>query len=238
MIIIPDVHGRSFWKSAVNGREEEEILFLGDYVDPYYHHEDLAPWDGMTALLEIIAFKKQHMNNVTLLLGNHDLSYLSKHFPKCRFDYENAEIIHRAILDNLSLFQIAYQKIIAGKRYIFTHAGILPSWLNENEMILGRADSSNIAAILNREFSAGNLYDALGNISEYRGGQFESGSCVWADVREHIELSERSDTNPLHDVFQIFGHTYQEGGKPIITDLFACLDCSRSFFLDDEGHIS
>lgn len=29
MIIIPDVHGRSFWRNAI----EEPIFFLGDYLD-------------------------------------------------------------------------------------------------------------------------------------------------------------------------------------------------------------
>ena len=35
MIIIPDVHGRKFWRNAVKGFETEKIVFLGDYVDPY-----------------------------------------------------------------------------------------------------------------------------------------------------------------------------------------------------------
>ena len=34
-IVIPDVHGRDFWRSAVRGREKEKIIFLGDYVHPY-----------------------------------------------------------------------------------------------------------------------------------------------------------------------------------------------------------
>ena len=36
MIIIPDVHGRTFWRQAVNDYlGKEHILFLGDYLDPY-----------------------------------------------------------------------------------------------------------------------------------------------------------------------------------------------------------
>ena len=34
MIIIPDVHGRVFWKEIVKN-SEDKIIFLGDYVDPY-----------------------------------------------------------------------------------------------------------------------------------------------------------------------------------------------------------
>ena len=35
MIIIPDIHGRTFWKQAIQGKETEDIVFLGDYLDPY-----------------------------------------------------------------------------------------------------------------------------------------------------------------------------------------------------------
>ena len=43
-IVIPDVHGRDFWRSAVRGREEEKIIFLGDYVDPYSWEGILSIW--------------------------------------------------------------------------------------------------------------------------------------------------------------------------------------------------
>lgn len=80
MIIIPDIHGRTFWKYAVKGRETEEIVFLGDYVDPYTELEGIEPSKGLVALKEVIEFKKHHPENVTLLLGNHDLCY---NFPIC-----------------------------------------------------------------------------------------------------------------------------------------------------------
>lgn len=36
--IIPDVHGRNFWKNITSNEEiakYEKIIFLGDYLDPY-----------------------------------------------------------------------------------------------------------------------------------------------------------------------------------------------------------
>ena len=40
ILIIPDIHGRSFWEEAINDvtehrREFDEVVFLGDYFDPY-----------------------------------------------------------------------------------------------------------------------------------------------------------------------------------------------------------
>ena len=37
VLVIPDDHGRGFWKEFVKGHENEMIVFLGDYVDPYPH---------------------------------------------------------------------------------------------------------------------------------------------------------------------------------------------------------
>ncbi len=237
MIIIPDVHGRDFWKSAVAGREDEEILFLGDYVDPYPSLEGIEPWEGMLSLMEIIKFKKQHPDNVTLLLGNHDLSYVSMHLPKCRYDYRNCEIIQKAILDNISLFKIAHEKTIAGKQFIFTHAGILPQWLQENEMILGQVKPDNVVDVLNTAFSAGHLYEALGQVSVYRGGYHEVASCVWADVHEHLNYIYSPNAMLYLDVYQIFGHTLQLSERPIITEHFACIDCRKAFSLNEKGEL-
>lgn len=42
-LIIPDVHGRTFWKKSVydylENHPEVKIIFLGDYLDPYQYHE-------------------------------------------------------------------------------------------------------------------------------------------------------------------------------------------------------
>lgn len=35
VIVIPDVHGRSFWKNAIEKHPETPIVFLGDYLNPY-----------------------------------------------------------------------------------------------------------------------------------------------------------------------------------------------------------
>ena len=34
MILVPDIHGRDFWK-VVKSYKDNTIVFLGDYLDPY-----------------------------------------------------------------------------------------------------------------------------------------------------------------------------------------------------------
>ena len=130
MIILPDIHGRTFWKDAVKGHEEDEIIFLGDYLDPYFE-EDISCVDALDNFKEIIEFKKAHKNNVVLLLGNHDGHYfINDIITSTRRDYFNAREIGSLFFDNRELFQLCYEKNIGGKRVLFSHAGILRDWAN------------------------------------------------------------------------------------------------------------
>jgi len=225
MIIIPDVHGRTFWKEAVAGREKEEIVFLGDYVDPYSDWEDVRPVDGLIALLEVIDFKKQHPENVTLLLGNHDLSYILHGMGHCRYDYEHANIIKETFLRNLKLFCIAHGTRANDHNILFSHAGVHRYWMSESLLVTGYGVIC-IANLLNEAFWKGKLNKSLCQVSRWRGGYDEEGSCVWADVHEHLNAQY-----PLPHHYQIFGHT-QQISDPVITDRFACLDCRKAFTLN------
>lgn len=71
IIIIPDVHGRTFWKLAKDKiNEVDQVVFLGDYLDPY-PVEDISPEKAIEGLKEIIDFKKEYPGKVILLIGNH-----------------------------------------------------------------------------------------------------------------------------------------------------------------------
>lgn len=73
IIVIPDVHGRGFWKEAVAKYPNADTIFLGDYLDPY-PNEDIDDEDAFNNFLEIVEYARNH-SNVTLLFGNHDLQY-------------------------------------------------------------------------------------------------------------------------------------------------------------------
>ena len=66
ILIIPDVHGRTFWKEAINKFPKNEfpnmeIIFLGDYLDPYTGYEDInkeQAYDNFKEIIEVIPFDK------------------------------------------------------------------------------------------------------------------------------------------------------------------------------------
>ena len=157
---------------------------------------------------ELYPFVKQHENKVICLLGNHDCSYLNVPVAD-RFDYDNQDEI-REILQNMNL-KLLYKV----DNYLFSHAGVLPLWLNRNQLTLDY--------LLNEDIP----YVKLDQVSWLRGGSDPVGSCVWCDVREYINSPK------LPELYQIFGHTQ----TILITPEFACLDCQKAFTLDTETKI-
>ena len=75
LYIIPDVHGRDFWRKTVAENPEGDFIFLGDYIDPY-PDEGISEEESFMGFKDIIRLKEEHPDRVTLLWGNHDLHYL------------------------------------------------------------------------------------------------------------------------------------------------------------------
>lgn len=227
IIIIPDVHGRKFWREAVEKYPDADTIFLGDYLDPY-PAEGISPEEAIANLEEIIAYTKTKPN-VTLLMGNHDLHYLCNFGEACRLDYANSAKIHFLLMDNLWLFRLAALREVNGKNVIFTHAPILTEWIEDmhettNLQLLVNRLNGALSKIMKEPWA---VEDYIGQISEYRGGYQNFGSPVWADVRE-----VNNNIIPTTD-FSIFAHTQQES-DPIITNTYACLDCRKAFRLTQD----
>ena len=226
MIIIPDVHGRVFWKEVVKN-SEDKIIFLGDYVDPY-PGENISLTGALDNLSEIIDYKKSNPSKVILLLGNHDFMYMDSEHNKysCRHDFENEPKITKLLMNNRDLFQMNYSIEVKNKLYIFSHAGILKPWIEKYKNLFGEFPGS--LDKINELYKKWDpeFISSLLEISYYRGGWSDFGSMIWSDVREHSVSCEEN-------IYQIFGHT-QLKDKPIIEKHFADLDCRRSFFFDEK----
>lgn len=243
LLVIPDVHSRAFWKDATekHANECDKIVFLGDFTDAY-EDEGITKKEAIKTLEEVIEYKLNNEDKVVLLLGNHDLPYFIKEFDyRIRFDYENQKEIGALFKENIQYFKLAHEEDVSGKKYLFTHAGLMNSWVERNKEIIGEPTVDNLNKLL--DLTRG--IAALSELSSYRSWIGEkSGSIVWSDVREKID--DKSSVNniiPNEDSivemydYQIFGHTQLEK-EPIITDKWACIDCRCAFLLDTDGTLT
>ena len=192
IIVFGDTHGLTVWKQIIKENPECRYIFLGDYLDPF---EPIEKEKLLQNLQEIIDLKKQQPLNVTLLLGNHDMHYITSDMEPClRFDVEIYEAANKIFTDNFDMFQYSYQE---GK-YIFTHAGISQEWFTK---VFRGILNDNISEQLNNPTDE--QVSALCQISELFGGNKGNlGSIFWTHLQELYE--------PLKGYTQIVGHNSVE----------------------------
>ena len=234
MIIIPDIHGRTFWKEAVQGKENEDIVFLGDYLDPY-SYEGITYTDALDNFRDILEFKHAHPDNVSLLLGNHDLGYLCPQINLCRHDFDRHDEIRDLLTENMECFQLCTSREIAGKTYLFSHSFVSYYWMETCKRFLhfdySRPDE--IAGILNSMLhdQQEKMFELLAMVSHHRSGDLAFGSMVWSDLLE-VKLPESF----IEGVVNVFGHSQVR--EPAIYSRFACLDVKHAFILHEDGTFS
>ncbi len=229
IIIIPDLHGREFWREVVGELPADaRVVFLGDYLDPY-ENEWIYWTDAFKSLQDIIALKKAHAEQVTLLWGNHDLHYQFPSLQGSRYNEYKADVIRTTFEENLDCFQMAVEYAVGGKRYLFSHAGVHPEWLKKHSSLFGPADEIT-AETFNRLMFTDEFVEALSDVSALRGGWSRVGSMIWADMDEFAgtQLNES-------EMYQVFGHTKCSDGQPKVYGNMICLDCQKAFLLSEEG---
>lgn len=256
LLIIPDVHGRFFWKEPIKyiiENTDKTIVFLGDYVDPYdddFFNENNEPLyenigtindmlkNTIKILKEIIALKKLYPDRIILLLGNHDCSYMiGTEICKARYDRSNCREISNLFKENKDLFQLAYETTINDKHIIFSHAGINKLYAydcfgEEN------VNEHNVVSLFNDAFKNDNygVIQSLGMYSFFRGfGGGSYGSLIWADAREWYNASVRINRKNEPFCFSVVGHTQLK--THCIDNNIAFLDSKECFIIDKEGNI-
>ena len=230
-IIIPDIHGRTFWKEAIQKYPNSEIIFLGDYLDPY-PREGISQKMALENFMDIIDFANEN-DKCSLLLGNHDLHYMID-FDGDRKDEDREVCIKELFINNLSLFSLIKSLRINRKLYVFSHAPILERWVRGTglpcspEFLISELNGK-LQIFLDNKFY---LEYILNFISSYRGGFDSYGSPLWSDIRELI-LDRNKILTGID--FNVFGHTHLE--EPIITERFACLDTEHAYILSQDCKI-
>lgn len=164
IISIGDIHGRVLWKEIVaKEKDADKIVFIGDYFDTHY---DITVDQQIENFKEILEFKKNNMDQVVLLLGNHDFHYLKgaietySGFQAYKF-YDINEILEPAVKSGLVQMCFVYDK------YVFTHAGVTKTWsslykvnLDDLENSINQLFIENIGAF---SFSLGDNYSQTGD---------------------------------------------------------------------------
>ena len=225
-IICPDIHGRKFWEKASEEYDGKiPFIFLGDYFDPY-PDENISIEDCKLNFLKIWEFKQKWGDNVILLLGNHDLSYYDKKFKTCRYSYEISEWYNKFLHENWEQFKFSHSIDNDNIKYMFSHAGINPIWLFQNnfEEIM---DSDYINSLF---ISSPNSFK---DMTYYRGGYDRAGSPIWADIREFTDKTIKFNDENLK---QIVGHTQLIKDK-FETNNVVCIDSRQTFVLTKNNEI-
>lgn len=229
IIIIPDIHGREFWRKAVNELPEDSlVVFLGDYLDPY-ENEWIYWTDAFKGLLDVIEFKKTHFEQVTLLFGNHDLHYLFPELKGTRYNEYKEDVIRATFEENLDCFQMAVEHVVGAKRYLFSHAGVHPEWVRKHSDLFGSVDKIT-AETFNRLMFTDEFVAALCDVSALRGGWSRVGSMIWADMDEFVGTKVNES-----EMYQICGHTKCSNGQPKVFGNVIFVDCQKAFLLSENG---
>lgn len=245
IIVIPDVHGRTFWKDAIAKREENtHIVFLGDYLDPY-ETENISYEEALANFKEILKFKETHHQNTSLLLGNHDIHYIST-YPNgrsTRYDNVHASEIAKLLNDNHYFFEMMFTARIGDKTFVFSHAGINKLWVFnsahalsidcKNEQNAGtRIDGLPVNEMFRVEAENNNLFYILSEVSYLRGGMSNAGSMIWEDVSAY-----ENEEPYLPNLVQVFGHTQMKSSPINIRNSYYDLDVRRGFMINSNGEV-
>ena len=229
ILVIPDVHGRSFWREpCADINSYSRVIFLGDYLDPY-GFDDITLPEAFANFCDIVAFAEAHRGKVTMLLGNHDLHYITTAAGRStRHSPWMAERAAPIFDEQRQLFHLACQ---VGDT-LFTHAGCLQGWIDEANLRYPDVKLSLDADSINALLADEQHMRVLGMVGNRRGGSYNHGSCVWADVNEHLITP-----SPIP---QVFGHTLQRLGPEIARpDMrILMLDCAHAFELDAQNPFS
>lgn len=172
----------------------EQLILLGDYIDAYNQTENIKLY--MDELAYLLDFKERLGNNgveIIMLLGNHDSDYLISN-PKI-YSLKNPKYFMkvREQLMNLEL-RVAYEL----GEYLVSHAGYTEDYrLEEWQLeIISEKNIENVVWLSN-------------HVGISRGGQYISGSPLWADFEELTRFPN------LDYPKQIVGHTPQKNIKII-----------------------
>lgn len=120
ILVIWDVHGRKYWKDAVDNIEHDFVVFIWDYFDSW----SISPDEQIRNFIDICDYQKK-TKDVVLLIWNHDFHYNNTIWDayswyKIQYDDEIWDVIddHRKHMQYV--FELEW--------YLFSHAWVSKTW--------------------------------------------------------------------------------------------------------------
>lgn len=251
-LIIPDVHGETFWEKpvleAVEDSKVKQIIFLGDYFDSYYP-ERISRQDEIFNFIKILEVKKMYPDKVKLLMGNHDMAYMCCTGCSRQAWGDQFEYIRNLILENAKYMDVTAYSY--KRDTLISHAGVTSVWLEVFAKKFFRENTGAAMGAIKGGFLNYMLHQAalfpeskfmcrftelMSMVSFLRGGPDIAGSPMWADMREWGQEGEHAIPN----LTQIVGHSKNYHTVDIIGQdrlLVKCVDlvdCQPYYIEDDE----
>ena len=125
-VVFGDIHGRDCWKNILQREKPSRVIFLGDYVSS---HEGLDPIQQVSNLNNILEYKQNSKNTeIILLRGNHDIQHLTGDKQTCCY----SPLVANWMESNRDRFLKNTQWIYEDGDLLFSHAGLVKTWLNRN----------------------------------------------------------------------------------------------------------
>ena len=248
ILVVPDIHGETFWKGPVLKYidQVDRIIFLGDYLDPYRDRwKEYSPQGLFDNLMDIIDLKRNYMDKVVLLKGNHDQHYASEMFRDMacasRCDTINWSLYNAVFVKNKDLFKLVHLENVRGLPYLFSHAGMTLYWINKvNSGVWKLADnkisvtSPDIVEKINALDDSEEGQEMLCVVGRFRNliGA-KSGSILWADIEEH-PIPDAPKAYGLNKVFQVVGHSrLNDKYDKVEFDNLVLIDSQQCFMIDE-----
>lgn len=98
--------------------ENEKVVLIGDYFDSFMFSIE----QQITVFKDLIKLKKLFPNDLTILLGNHDVHYFDNTVKCSGFNKKIKFQIQEIIINNFNLFNVTYK--IPNKNVLVSHSGI------------------------------------------------------------------------------------------------------------------
>ena len=161
IIILGDIHGRTWWKDILDNEQYDLVVFLGDYVST---HHDISTMAQINNLKDILDFKENNPDKVILLRGNHDLDHLGYYWAECSGHFPGVEEwLSQEKNKQRFLNDTQWIYLYKPSNILFSHAGISKTWLEKTNVLI--RDINNLPPSELFGFTPGidNPYDCYGD---------------------------------------------------------------------------